>query len=264
MSNNESILLSLDELSMAVVLAGEPVVAGGMMMASLGNIDKCEMRGRLAAAGDSLLAKGLVKQSGDGKEITLTDGLADIAVVFTRPEFSLRLDSVRGDEMAITTYQFGQGKIVEHKSEGFLVHSLRRVQGSEEMVNGCMSFFGFGGFQGFTVPENDIPYSVLDEAWVLVDKDPAALDGYFQESGMESHVSAILANDFRESVSRGGIGRVDYGDESVIMDRGFLFLEGPERIWIFQIFAKEGEVWLKIIPGTESSFRDETEKLLKD
>ena len=263
MENNNTMRLSLDELCMAVGLTDEHGAAYGIMVATLGKIDESEFKGRLLAAGDSLVSRGLITAL-DDEGIHLDESLEKMVLVVGKPSFSLRLDRVKGGHEDVTTYHHSEKGTVEHKREGGLAHFLRAIDGPDEILQFGSDLFELDSAREFKVSDDGVPSRVLERAGEFSRTNADYVEKYLSESGLEESTSAMIANDLREALFRGSVTRVDYHETEIISDKGLLLLKGPERTWIFRICRKEDEAWLKIIPGTESSFRDETEKLLKD
>ncbi len=56
--------------------------------------------------------------------------------------------------------------------------------------------------------------------------------------------------------------RIDYGEDELISNRGFLLLKGKKRTWFFIVFVKGGDPFVMIESWTSEIFQQEMRVLL--
>lgn len=257
MNKSEPLTLSVDELALAVVMAGQADVAKGILQGSLGEISEEEVRGRLLAAGDALLSRGLTEFRGEDKKIYLSEQMMDIAVVLATPEFSLRLDRYETEKEEATNFHFADGKIVEHKLQGTpLVHQIGAIN-QEGILSVAISMYGLEDAEEFECDQSVIEYSQLEKAKEIAVTDPKSLDKFLSEAGMSERDAGLLARDILNTVFRGAIMRLDYSEEGVVSNHGLLILGSAERIWFLPITSEGGKTLVRLIPGSGDGMQQE-------
>lgn len=252
--------LSVEEVALAVSMAGQPEVAHGLMMAQLGTMPQEEVRARLRAAGHSLLARGWLAMDAQG-EMHLADPLTRIARVLSRADFSIRYSrSHRNAELALT-FHFGEEGIFAHRLEQGVVHHIVEVQDTDAVIQGGLEFYEVANVHPFNVSSVEVPQDVLDAA-----KDEGHAGPVLKKlkaAGVPEETRTLLAEDLVGVQYRGAILRVEYGEDNTPRsDRGLLVLRGPERLWLMRALVRDGKPAVILLAGTEEIFRREVAALL--
>ena len=260
---NEILSLGVEEIGMAMIMLNREDEAGGFLFVCLGEVEEKEMKGRLVAAGNSLRSRGLARWSPTAKEMQLTSDFEALMSAFSRPRFSIRTGLVEADMEKMVTYHFGSDSIVEHKTEDGLVHEIRTVKSEEEVDRLCSEYLDFNNALAFDCQEKQVPLEILEEAKGMAELDPEALPQYLKDAGAGDEDAVMLTEDILGTQFRGYMTRIDYTEEVVSSNRGFLTMKGPERAWIFKIIEGDNQTNVIIMSGTSENFSHEYSELTK-
>lgn len=256
--------LGVDEIGMAMIAAGKNEEAAGFMFATLGAIDETEMRGRLFAATNSLLAKELAIWSDADGEIRLTTDLKTTVEILGRPSFSVRFSRIEGGFEHITTYHFTGDGIVQQSSDNGLVHELRVTQGPDDVIGSSSQFLSFNNVSQFDAGQAVFPVETLDTATDIAPDGQDELARHFEVAGATPEMAGMLASDYARQVFSGYVMRIDYTEDGVDSDRGFRTLYSAERAWIFNLESQDGHIMARTIAGTEANFETTVRQLIEE
>jgi len=253
--------LSVEEVAVALSLIGKPGLGHDLLAAQLGTtLSQDEIRARLLAAGHSLISRGYMAVTQEGA-VGLADDLARVTRVLAQADFSIRYS--RSDPAAemLLTYHAGEGGFFEHRLEQGVVHNITEVENADAIIGGGLDFFEAAQASDFSFSPVDVPGSLLDEVkdtkeWLMVSR-------RLTDCGIADDAAELLAEDLVDATYRGSALRVDYDAHGVTTsNRGFLLLQGHERLWILRPFEQQGKPFVMVMPGTAEAFSQQMAALL--
>lgn len=232
--------LGVEELAVALGVAGGEDVAAGLLMAILGPRSPEEMDGRMLAAGHSLVARGLLVLRGDEKR--LDEGLSSALLPLVQQRFSLRCSRAEAEGEDLATYFVGPSEVSEHRLRQAVVSELTLLPGAEEATARSAAFFGLKAARrsALAEPVATLAAATLQQARVqAVDEGRAAAAASLLAGGVPEAIAQQVAQDLATPRFHGSVLRVEQGQEGPASDRGFLLLQGAERPWLCDMLPGE-------------------------
>lgn len=264
MNQASPICLSLDELAQALVMAGKPSVAKGLMTNTLGQISDDEIKGRLMSAGDSLIAKGLVVLSPDEAAMKLDDGLTSMLDIMGEPSFSVRLNKagkLKGEENR--TYYFSDDSIVRHVLSDVVINQLNPLN-KEDFSKSAMGFFDLSSLRSTDSPVASISYEALEMARMPLSSQLDDLKNHFRQAGIEEPTLSAFSIDYFSGLLRGTSMRIDYHEDEVVCNKAFMLIRGEERAWVLKPYMTNTTRMIDVIPFSIEEFNKQLGGLLVD
>jgi hypothetical protein len=131
-----------------------------------------------------------------------------------------------------------------------------------EIVTGGTLFFDVQTESVADYPEVELPNSALDKAKEAVGESSDAVLRILRESKLPAPLDQALAEDLRSSDYRGSAMRIENRKGQLVSDKGFLILKGEQRQWLFPVFLKNGERYIRVLSGTSKIFAREMQNLI--
>lgn len=256
--NKYTVSLALEELAVALGLAGSPETAKGLLLSNYAEMNSDEERGRLLAANHSLMARNLLTLK---EEPSLDKNLTQVIRFIFQNDFILRLSKGSGETEQLHTFYFRKAQIVGHEIDRGVVHHLSSGLSPDDFIAKSLNFYDLSRAKS-KQPGVVIPYKVLEEARAAAPSGPARILAILEKAGITTSVSTPLTEDFTQPSYRGSVMRVDYEKNKLVSNRGFLVLRGKARTWLFTIFEKDKEPYVKVFIGTSDVFQQELRALL--
>ena len=254
--------LGVEELSLAMSMIGEPEVAKGLLHLALGEMSTEEEKGRLLAAGHSLMARGLLFIR-DGQS-HLAGDLRGLLSTLADNDFIIHCNRRKlGSAAQVLAYFVKGTTALEQRVEQQVVYHLSSVSDLEEVVAGGLEFFKVQESEIFCFPDAEVPVSVIDRAKEAADESPEAILTIFQNSGVPDTLCRLLSEDFQRSEYRGSVIRVERSKEGPLgLNKGFLVLKGAKRTWLFPLILRDGKPYARFLLGTLDNFTHELHQLI--
>ncbi len=248
------VILTAEEAALALTIVGYPEKARTLMANLFGEIEEMEMRGRMLAAGHSLMARGFLVLNTQMQPL-LDENLARIAHTLARADFSIRYSySLAQAEFALV-YHFRGSQIFAHRLEQGVLHRITEITDRNDIIKSGLTFFGIPQAEPFSAAPLEMPYPVLER--LKDETDPATIEEGLRQAGADGEAVRWLAADLAQPRYRGAAIRVDYSPEGApLSDRGFLFLHGPRRLWLMHLLTGEDPVRVRIVPATVQAFQE--------
>ena len=230
----ENVVFSLgtDEIAMSFILLGREDVAKRHIANVLGKIEVSEVKGRLLAAFDSLMAKGLAGWSEEKQKAVLDSRLESLVETIASPNVSVVATVIKAEGSEVMAFHFGERASTEVRSMGLVGQELRPLDGPEAASASIEELIGWPeSLDGKRYTVSLTPEQ-FGNATKLSVQDQGALEGYLADIGLEEESSKALSSDLIDTESRGTVARLDYEGDVGRLDRGFLTLKSAERCWI--------------------------------
>lgn len=257
-----SFRLAVDEVAMALAQVGEPDLARDLLVAEAGEVLSGDAaRGRLIAAGHSLMARGLLEVDVD-RSVHLDEALARAVCPLAKADFSLRVSRSDDSGELARSYHFRGSGSVSQEVDRDIIYRLVEYPSVEAAVASCVAFFDTDGIASFAVESSTIPMDTLDEIQRTADPETVAVT--LAAVGMPKNVRTMFVPDFQGVVFRGGLLRVDFGQvNGPTSNRGTLILRGPQRMWLMRILPEGDTARLLVMAGSKRSLRGEILALIQ-
>lgn len=255
---SDKVRIGVEELAMAISLVGRAEIAKGLLYSAFGELAPDEERGRLLAAGHSLMARGLLAvQDGESR---LEERLKHMVEVIAGPDKVMNYNLTDGKKDHTLAYYVKGKEVIEQSVQQGVIYTLGITHGSAPVVDGGLGFFGIAPKEGERFPEAIVPMSVLDRARGASN---GALSAIFQEAGVPEPVAQSLAADFGHTEARGAAMLIQaIGQGQLTSDEGVLLMKSAKRTWLFPIFLQDGTPHARLVVGSAQTFRHEIERLL--
>lgn len=254
--------LSVDEVAMILSQSGHADAARQTL--AIGGADVLDggvIRGRLQAAGHSLMARGLLDVIDDGV-IELDPAINRLVGPLASADFSIRLARSDGETDWTITFHFSGDVIVQHTIERDIVHELTECCGEADVVETILDLLGVGEHTPFKAGSCTVTASVINDLQTTADRDTAL--AMLADAGMFETVRQLFVDDFMGVVSRGTISRIDYDDEEASLAEGAIMtLHGPERFWLMVLQGQHEAPEMEIMPGDRQTFEGVVKRLIK-
>jgi hypothetical protein len=224
--------LGIDEVAMSLILVGQEEAAKRHVANVLGKIDASEVKGRLLAAFDSLLARGLVGWSEEKQKAVLDGTLEALVETIASPDVSVVATVFKGEGIEIMAFHFGGRASAGVRDRGLLGQELRPLDGPEAAsasIEELMDWPESLDEKRYTV---SLTPEQLENVSKLSNQDQGVLEGYLAGIGLEAESLKAFSSDLINTESRGTVVRLDYEGDVARVDRGFLTLKSAERCWI--------------------------------
>lgn len=232
--------LAVDEIALVLAQLGDHDRSRALLLLDAEQPNADVLRGRLLAAGHTLIARGLLDVDAVGA-VTIDPGLADAVRLVGRPGCSVRADRSAGEDTGGLTFHFGSGGVaLRHTTDRGVVHELEPLTPAEAAA-ALDAFLRLPAPGVFESEGFELPSEALDalQQHITIEALEAALADY----GVPAGPRQLFAADFRDVDYRAGVTRIDYdADASPRSDEGMLLLRGPARLWV-----------ANIVPAGESS-----------
>lgn len=259
----QKVKLSIEELAYALGVMGGQDVAGGFLLAILGERSPDEIKSRLLAASHALIARDLLALNLDTKSKQLNPELVKLIMPLIANRFSLRCSrSEKGMETLLNFY-FGD-VVVEYRSENEIVTAIELLPAANMVYDRIGRFFELGRHDGANpAPRAIVPASLIeslkDEADSLTEQEiRIRLVG----GGIEELAARDLASDFKNVEFRGSVIRIEPRNGETVANEGFLILKSLARGWLFEIIP-DAPPKLRVWLATQDSFSGCLYRLLK-
>lgn len=255
-----TVRLSTDELAFALLLNDQPDAAQQALVSGIGReLSKEEAQGRLSAAGNALFGQGLVDIREDGS-IVSSPVLTEVGLVLTRASATLRFTLSAKTGQHALSYHFIDDAIYEHWVDRGVTHVVSRVS-KDVIIEGCITFFDLVDLQEIATASGMLPDAVFRQA--LRQRDVTATIGLLRDHGIATDTGVLLAEDMVYTRAIGDMLAIYYsGDNRAPMsDEGCLVVLGQQRFWLFQPVKQGEEVWVKLLPSTLDSVREQVQHL---
>jgi hypothetical protein len=132
--------LSVDEVAMTLSQMGEPDIARGLIIAEAGmDISGDNVRGRLIAAGHSLMARGLIDVTADGA-VTIESTFRDAMQPLAKADYSLRISRADGGPESFLTFHARNGRFFQHEVDRETIHSIAVLEDAGDVAGATAAF----------------------------------------------------------------------------------------------------------------------------
>lgn len=251
--------LSLEELALVFSLLGHAPLAKETLTNELGELNADELRGRILAAGNTLLAKGVFGANGG---LVLEPAYEAVLGPMIHADFALQCSAFGAGvpERSLMFYVQGE-RIVRHSSYYGAYHELQALESAAAAVADIMAFFAPGlRFQA-------VPFA-LDPAQTqaarLLDGDTAGeLQARLEAQGVDTTTAELFANDLRAHTQWSLTLRLWPSDEGVVTEIGYeIFAGAAGRAWLITVSGADDPA-VHARPADEDALRELTHSLLR-
>lgn len=256
--------VSLEELAVLLSLTGHPAIAKNILVASLGEMNPDEEKGRLLAANHTLMAKDILTIQ-DAQPV-LDAQVVRLVSVLSKQNFLLRLSSGEGISERILTYYFQDDLVVEHQVHFGVVHLFEEVENAGVISVRAGSFLSLDSVAPFSVTEFSVAQHEMDQVRIEALQSTSAAITRLQKLGVSDHASKLLVEDISSSKLRGALVRVDFTNDGLPRSsRGSLVLKGVSgRAWLMDIHVDKNGPNLIVRPYSVRDFENMIFKLVKE
>lgn len=223
--------LSLEELAMALTLKEFHEDATQLLINHYKNISPETMRACLEAASHSLVARGWLSLSDEGKA-TLREDLSRLVSLLRQPQFTLQYRKHTAQNgRAILNYHFVPETIVFHLVSEEVVHQIG--EGSiRDLVLAGLSFF-----EAPTPTQEDVPeisFTIPAEAFRALYREEGNKPENAPQETISEQAFNLLHEDMSHQTLRGIILTIHYDENrQPEAKQGAFVLKGSERAWLF-------------------------------
>lgn len=222
--------LTVEEIALLFSLRSDPESARNFLIAQIGrDLSPDEVRGRLKAAGRSLVAQNLLS-IGDDASINMSPTMQAVAEILMAAEYTLRFDRTQSATTTRATFHRKNGVFYRHsvdKAQG--IHTLQVADGRDEILR--------VGRDLFSLPFGQDPAGTASR--IALNPGEIAGLGNFDgaqaalvSAGLPPDTAQAFAVDLAGADFRGDVLKVEYNNGTPTADQGFLILGGPLRRWM--------------------------------
>jgi hypothetical protein len=254
--------LSVEELALMFSLLGQAPLAKTMLNDELGELNEDELRGRIRAASNTLLARGLILPGGD--EPVLAPDVAALLGPMASADYALQSTVFGADQPGRNLMLYVQGdRIVSHRLHQGAYHTLQLLDPSEAMAV-CEAFYGFAPLAGVTSPPFSLDRAEVQEARLLDDGSAVATQERLERLGVDSETAARFAEDLYHQQAWAIMLRLQTtSDQSIVAELGYQILTGASgRIWLMTVDGEAGATALSVCPADQHKIKDLTRLLV--
>jgi len=215
--------LSVEEVAFAMGLFGDYEIAAGYLMTTLGQMEKENLSGRLAAASHSLLARELfrMKSEEDGE---LVEDLARLVQAMTLAARSVRCEQRSPTSEQAMTCFVHRNDIVYHALEQNVVAELKPLGNANDVLQTIIDFVDMETEGAISEP--------LGTTYVTSFLNP-------------SDAQQLVADFVDPSITWGSILFLETAtgknDAPLLANDGVLYALASERLWLFLISTQTGD-----------------------
>jgi hypothetical protein len=255
--------LSLEELALIFSLLGEAPLAKTMLESQLGELNPDELRGRIMAAGNTLLAKGVFRL--DGEKLELASAYAGVLGPMVNADYALQCTTFGIDRPERSMMFYVQGdRIVEHRAHYGLYHKLQARNSLPAVVDVLETFFQLPNLDGFQAMPFALNQEQAIEARLLDDTEASELRDRLERQGVDVGTAARFAEDLgrpKEWVVTLRLRVVP--DEGIMAELGYQALTAQSgRTWLITVDGDNGDTTLNVRPAERDAIRALTYSLL--
>jgi len=251
--------LSLEELALVFSLLGHAPLAKELLTHELSELNADELRGRIMAAGNTLLAKEVFSHN---DRLALTPAYEAVLGPMIHADFALQCSAFGAEMPERTLVLYVQGeRIVRHHVYHGLYHGLQAMDSVTATVAEVMPLFPP------ILPFQAAPF-VIDSAQTpvahLLDGDTAGeLQARLEGQGIDAATATLFAEDLRAHNRWSQALRLQPTDEGVVAKIGYeVFAGATGRVWLVTFGGEDGETALHVRPAGEDVLRELTHSLL--
>ncbi|GIL15517.1 MAG: hypothetical protein BroJett039_06900 [Chloroflexota bacterium] len=256
----DNLRLSIEEVALVLSIHGSPDAAKLMLLASFGELSPDEEKGRLLAAGHSLMARGFLNLNSGKSE--LAPPMSELVSAMNTYQIALRMESKSTETDVTITFFIHGNQIIQQSVEQGVVYRFDQVQEQSTIIQKGVRFFNLTkGVNGIN-SEPLIPFRILEQAREE-SLEVSAIAAKLKNEGVPERLCNLLAEDIKNLRTRGAVLRIDNKENNLISDHGFLTLTGESRTWLFPISLLGEERMIRVVTGTPSRFGREIDQLLR-
>lgn len=256
--------LSIEELALIFSLIGQAPLAKTMLTDGLGELNADELRGRIMAASNSLLAKGVFRLDGDTLEIE--PSCAGILGPMINADYALQCTAFGAEQPSRSVMFYVQGKkIVEHRAQHGFYHRLIALENVEVAVDSCEEFFQFQEFDDFEAMPFVLNQEQVREARLLDEETAAGVRERLEQQGADAETAELFTDDLRDQQQWSVVLRLHtVPDEGVLAEVGYEALAGASgRTWLLTVDGEsDSTAALHVRPAERDTIRSLTQALL--
>lgn len=254
--------LSLEELALIFSLLGQAPLAKTMLTSELGEVNADELRGRVMAASNTLLAKGVFRF--EGEKLELTPAYAGVLGPMVNADYALQCTTFGVDRPERSQMFYVQGdRIVEHHAYYGLYHSLRARDSLSAAVDAVETFFQLPYLDGFQAMPFVLNREQALEVRLLDDTEVSELRDRLEHQGVDAETAARFAEDLGRPQEWAAVLRLQVvPNEGVLAEMGYQTLTAPSgRTWLITVDGDNGDTALNIRPAERDAIRELTYSL---
>jgi len=255
--------LSLEELTLTFSLLGQAPLAKTMLNDRLGERNADEIRGRMMAAGNGLLAKGVFFLDGD--KLAMAQAYADVFRPMINAEYTLQCTAFGADTpVESLTIYVQENQFVEHVSHDGIFHSLQMMAGLSAAIHRIEDFFQLPFLDDFQVVPFKFNQEQALEARLLGVSEPVDLRDRLEQQGVDAETATKFAEDLNRPQKWAIATRMRTAAERGIeAELGYLALAAVSgRTWLMTIDGDNGRALLNARSAGRDAIRALTRALL--
>lgn len=253
--------LSVEELSFALTLLDEKIVARELLKAHFGELGEAEVVQRFIGVSHSLIARGFLTFSVPDGTLRPSSALVTLLRALAHPLYTLRVSRVDEDTETVRTYHFHkEGVIAQILEETGLVYTLKSF-GAEE---GAREVEREGSQLFHLEPTAEVIEGEIEQQTFSQLTAPSRRDGLInrlKEEGISSSLAMMLDEDFRQERFRGSISRIDYQENQTVSDYAILIFGARKGTWIGRVLPLESKILFRT--ATVETLREELTLLME-
>lgn len=256
--------LSLEELSLILSLLGHAEVAKVMLGEYLGEPSADELRGRMLAASNSLLARGIIHPAGD--QVQMEPVSSQLFRPIVQNDYVIQCNLLQaGQEERVLSYFRRNDQLVEMRPYYGIYTTIRAINDNRTAVESCETFFELVDLDLFPADPFTLNGEQAQAAELLVNGDVNYSQSSLESMGVESETAAFFAEDFARPAKRAVALRLRAGpEEQVLSDAGYLAVTGTSgRTWLLTVNSQDKGASVLVQPATRDLVRESTMTLLE-
>ena len=220
---------SVEEFAVSLSLVKKIEEAKGLLTNAFGKSSPDEEKGRLLAAYNSLFARGLLTY-GQG-EAALHPDIKKILDIFFDSRKLIKVGKSVDSGEDVVSYYFHQDAWLEHSIVQGIAHRFRYPVKEKEIQNNISKFFSPHGLSGKTSVCVDMPADLLNSLPGTLSNYDTVLAVLSKNDVSISPEMNLLADDIANGEWRGSTVWMSRVDEESLLLRGYLWVQGKERLW---------------------------------
>lgn len=256
--------LSLEELALILSLLGYAEAAKLSLTEYLGDPGYDELRGRMLAAGNSLLARGILGAANG--QMQMEPAYADLLQPIIYHDYVVRCSLMQaGQEEMLASYYRRADQIAALRPYYGIYNTIAWMINEAAVADDCLAFFLPSDLIPFPAQPFTLPADPAQGAKILNAADADYSQSYLERIGVSPETAARFAADATQQVKRGIALRLRAGsDDEVLADRGYvLFTAASGRTWLLTVNEVDGGASVVVRPATRDLIRQETLTLLE-
>lgn len=257
----EKLDFGVEEFAVALNLFKKQAEANGLLISTFGKMSQEEQRGRMLAAYNSLFARGLLTYA--QQESTLQPEIVKLLNIFFTSHKLIKVGKAVNSAEDVISYYAYQNVWLEHSVTQGVAHRFRYPIKEKAILDNISEFLSPTGLS------NVISTCVNIPAELILNSPPGTLSDYDTVLAiLGKNISKItpeikqLSEDIAKGKWRGSTIWMNRIDEDRLLSRGYLWVQGQNRLWAINSKNSDESVFLRATLCSKADFDSKLQELI--